>query len=97
MRKERSRRSALLVILVFFILFASFCYLLHEARHECVDETCPVCVMISICRDTLGGFALSLLLFAFLFATLCAALFLRRERDPYKSNTPVSRRDRLLS
>lgn len=96
MKTERRRNAILLVLLVVFILFASFCFLLHETHHECDDEFCPICVMIAICRNSYAGFTLAFVLLAALFAQIYAFLF-SRSIETERTHTPVSRKDRLLN
>ena len=97
MKKSNRLTSAALLLLVLFILFASFYFVLHESHHDCTGEDCPVCRLIFICRNTLKSFALALVLFASLLSSLRlfkTSLFAHEIR--YTLSTPVSLKVRLL-
>lgn len=97
MKTERRLFSCLLVLLVFFVLFASFCFILHESSHDCTEEICPVCAMIAICRNSISGYALAFIFLVALFSLVYAFLSFNLERETVKTHTPVSRKDRLLN
>ena len=90
--------SCVLILLVLFVLFGSLYFILHESHHDCTDETCPVCAMIAICRNTIRSVSSALLLFALLFASL-QTLFLHRSADRAEAagETPVSLKVKLLN
>ena len=98
MKTERRLFSCLLILLVVFVLFASFYFILHETRHECEGDACPVCAMIAICRNTLKSFSVALLLVAALLSSLHAFLSdPATDRGSDTSDTPVSLKVRLLN
>ena len=98
MKQSNRSARAVLLLLVLFILFASLYFVLHETRHDCTGEDCPVCRLIAICRDALKSFVLTLILSASLFASLGTFRFYRFIREKRNSlYTPVSLKDRLLN
>ena len=98
MKTKRRLLSCLLVLLVVFVLFASFYFILHESHHDCEGEACPVCAMIAICRNTLKNFTVALLLVAALLSSLRAFQSeFSAERVIDGCDTPVSLKVRLLN
>ena len=97
--KKRSRFFAsLAVLLIVFVLFASLYFILHEAHHDCSGEDCPVCRLITVCRDTLKGFAFISVLVGILLAFLFRSSGIRLAREEKRLvNTPVSLKVRLLN
>ena len=98
MKKSKRLSSFLLLLLVFFILVASVCFVLHESHHECERDDCQVCRLIVICRDNLKSFALTLSVFIALFVS--PSLFTASRFSSLKNGflkTPVSLKVRLLN
>ena len=98
MKKGGRLFSCLLVLLVFFVLFASLYFVLHEAHHDCEGDDCPVCRLIAICRNTLRSFALALSLLCAYLSSLrvsCAAGSSSYKRET--AETPVSLKVKLLN
>lgn len=42
-----------IAVLLAFVLFFSVLFLLLEADHDCAGEDCPVCTLVSLCKDLL--------------------------------------------
>ena len=98
MKTKRRLFSSILILLIAFVLFASFFFILHESHHDCEGEACPVCAMIAICRNTLKNFSVALLLVAALFSSLYAFFSDHaNDRGIDGSDTPVSLKVRLLN
>ena len=98
MKTKRRLFSCLLILLIIFVLFASFYFIIHESHHDCEGERCPVCAMIAICRNTLKTFSIALLLTAALLSSLHAFLSApATDRGSDTSDTPVSLKVRLLN
>lgn len=82
----------LLIITIFSTLFPAI-----EADHHCLQNDCPVCFVISICKETLK----TLIILSFFFSL--QKLFFHTEIKEhfyktlfvYKSNTLVSQKIRL--
>ena len=95
---KRRLFSSLLILLIVFVLVASFYFILHESRHDCSGEDCPVCALVAICRNTIRTISVALILFAISFAALyrcfgadLACVSVARE------HTPVSLKVKLLN
>lgn len=72
-KKLRFTALALAVIMLLFA-FAAVLLLFHEHSHNCTGEDCPVCAVISVCRDILK----TILLGASVFSVLSSfSVFLR--------------------
>ena len=98
MKTKRRLFSALLVLLIVFVLVASYYFILHETRHDCSGEDCPVCALVAICRNTLRSFSIGLILFALLFTSVARSFSLDDTRvDSARAITPVSLKDKLLN
>ena len=98
MKTKRRFISVLLILLIFFVLFASYYFILHETRHDCSGEDCPVCALVAICRNTLRSFSIGLILFALLLASVARSFSLDDTRvDSARAITPVSLKDKLLN
>ncbi|MBO4284556.1 MAG: hypothetical protein J5958_08050 [Clostridia bacterium] len=98
MKTKRRLFSCLLILLIVFVLFASFYFILHESHHDCEGETCPVCAMIAICRNTLKTFSIALLLTAAFHSSLHAFLSdSANSRRIGRNDTPVSLKVRMLN
>lgn len=98
MKTKRRLFSALLVLLIVFVLVASYYFILHETRHDCSGEECPVCALVAICRNTLRSFSIGLILFALLLASLTRSFSLDHTRPASaRAVTPVSLKVKLLN
>lgn len=62
MTNKRRIYSSLLLLLILFVLVASFYFILHEADHDCTGEDCPVCALVAVCRNTLKTFFAAIVL-----------------------------------
>ena len=98
MKSERRLLSCILILLVVFVLFTSFLFILHESNHDCEGESCPVCAMIAVCRNTLKSFSVALILIATLLSSLCSSRSDYTDRPGLDhTDTPVSLKVRLLN
>lgn len=98
MKTKRRLFPVLLVFLVVFILIASYYFILHETRHDCTGEECPVCALIAVCRNTLKSFSSALFLIAsYLFVLRFRGFFAPEYEKTQNNDTPVSLKVRLLN
>ena len=98
MNLKRRVFSALLILLIVFVLFASFYFILHESNHDCSGEECPVCALVAVCRNTLKNFSAALVLYALLRSLapgIIASVSCRDDHSCFAS--PVSLKVRLLN
>lgn len=65
MAKQKRIAAALIAAAMLLVLLGAALFLIEEAGHDCIGEGCPVCLQMSICRNTLKGFA----------PALCALVF----------------------
>ena len=61
MAKNRRLAAILFAALVLLAVAASLCVMACEADHDCIGETCPVCAVIALCRNTLKALGIVLL------------------------------------
>ena len=66
--KQNRKAFAILLVLVFSLLFSSV-YMILEAEHDCTGEDCPVCAALLQCEE-------NLLLYKFIFAAAVHLIFL---------------------
>lgn len=98
MKAKRRLLSALMILLIIFVLVASFYFILHETRHECTGDECPVCALVAICRNTLKVFSVALILFSLFHASVRGTSFDSLSRVTcLATDTPVSLKVRLLN
>lgn len=98
MKKDRRAGSAALALFLALSLLFSALFLLFEADHDCTGTDCPVCSVLTLCRETLAGFALAAT--ALLFppaAALCARRALSDRRRTAPGRSPVLQKVRLLN
>jgi len=76
MTKIQNRAISWIVLFVFsFVIFASSCFIITHADHDCTGNDCPVCIELAQCSENIhtsntasvGTITLAMLIFA-----LCA-------------------------
>lgn len=98
MAKNRRLAAMLFAALVLLAAAASLCFMACEADHDCIGETCPVCAVIALCRNTLKALGLGLLYAAAAFACVRLAAALRPVcRALTCRETPITLKVKLLN
>ena len=91
--------AACLALLIAAVLLISLAFIACEADHVCAGDNCPVCAVVSLCRDALKTLAGCFVAAAAVFACVCvaaAALTFYRV-DTICGKTPVLLKDVLLN
>lgn len=74
---NRFMAFALVLMLVFVVAFSEY-FIHREANHECHDEACPICVVISQSNNILSGILRSTFLKSALFIFICLVVSLKQ-------------------
>ena len=98
MTNKRRALSLFMLLLIAFVLVASFYFILHETHHDCAGEDCPVCAMIAVCRNTLKTVFTAFLLTLSAVAARRAGLAVGSFSHSFTlDETPVSLKVKLLN
>ncbi len=88
--------SALLGLFAALFVLVSGIFLIHEIRHDCSGEDCPVCAAMEQCEEAVRTLCTGLVILA---AVILSALPLlisgSRPSHPVLSCTPVSAKTRI--
>ena len=98
MAKKRRLAAFLFAALVLLAAAASLCVMACEADHDCIGETCPVCAVIALCRNTLKALGIVLLYAAAAFGCIRLAAALQAVcRALSDCETPITLKVKLLN
>ncbi|MCR5689091.1 MAG: hypothetical protein K6G71_02470 [Clostridiales bacterium] len=94
---KRRFAVAILAALILVAVTASLFVVLHEAGHECIGEGCPICAVVSVCRNVLKTLSVALAVFAAAAASgYFAVFFITVFNASLHKETPVSLKVKLL-
>ncbi|MBR2746103.1 MAG: hypothetical protein IKD99_05240 [Erysipelotrichaceae bacterium] len=98
LKESKSKRitTAVIALMMLFIMLFSVLFIAAEADHECTGDDCPICICIQQCKNTLHGFD-SRISVRISFVTSCLfALFITVFfKTIYSHESPVFRKVRL--
>ena len=98
MTNKRRALSLFMLLLIAFVLVASFYFILHETHHDCAGEDCPVCALVAVCRNTLKTvFAAIVLAVASLAARRSGSTVFSSSSRENCGKTPVALKVKLLN
>ena len=96
MMNKRRLSAVILTALVFAVVMTSLFVVAHGADHDCTGDNCPVCALISVCRNTLKTLADAAAVLAVL---ACVCAFSRAGcfcRAAAENKTPIQLKVKLL-
>ena len=72
MAKQKRFAAALIAAAMLLVMLGAALFLIEEAGHRCIGESCPVCFQAGICRSSLKGLSLALCTLFLAAAARCA-------------------------
>lgn len=96
----KKRKIAVLILTVLFVLSValSFDFTVENRGHECRENACPVCAMISVAEEIFGGAKNAPVVFAAFVFLVAAIYFVLKQRNGFfTAVTPISLFDILTA
>lgn len=98
MKNIRKVSAIVIIVVLFCMLFFSFGYMGHNAKHECNDLDCNICIQLEQIQQFVTGFIIiSKLVIGFVMFNMCASIYLHYYKPIILKNTLILLNVELLN